>query len=195
LSPQEIVNLGGSLGAALAAMAVWASVMRAQQPGLRRWRILATAPVILLPIVVGMMIWATLTGLDQTKPVLDRIFQDAGNMALATFALGLVLYIFRREERALYGVAEIAFGLATAAYVGWQATGGTMARLIAFAGAIYIVVRGLDNLDTARKAADGTPFTRWISGRKSRNSPEPAAEARGIDEAKQPPKPPSPDRS
>ena len=141
------------------------------------------------------MIWSTIAGLDATKPVLDRVFQDVFNMALSTLALGTALFFFRLVERAWYGLAEVGFGLGTAAYVGWHPVDGTLPRLIAMAGAVYIVVRGMDNINIGRTSDRPGAFALWVNGQLFRNSPEPVLAQTEKPSSHEGPKPPGPPAS
>lgn len=81
---------------------------------------------------------------------------------LALFA-GLVLYCTRQRYRMAYGIAECGVGALGAYLAGIRFTPGAWAPAptFAFVGAVYVVVRGLDNIG---KGIDGTRFSsRWIS--------------------------------
>ncbi len=82
-------------------------------------------------------------------------------MMIAAVFLGWLLYGFRRSDRALYGIAEMGFGAMTAGYAAWSPDPALLPRVLALGAAIYIVVRGLDNMDAGKAA--GSRTGQWLS--------------------------------
>lgn len=125
-------------------------------------------------LLLGSQTILIVLGVDARKTLAARAIEDVLNMAVAAVSMGVVLYLFRRWDRAAYGLAEVLFAAAAAGYAGWRASEGPLARTVAFGAAIYIVVRGLDNIAQARHSKEETPLTRWLDARYPRNSPEPS---------------------
>lgn len=168
------ITLFGMLTFPLFVLIVLFTFLGARDPGQKFYRRLAIGFGIFLILNTATVLYLVVAGVDPGKPLLDRVFQDVLNMAVVAVGLGLMLYVFRSVDRALYGLAEILFGAAAAAFIGWQAEADLLARFVALGAAVYIVVRGMDNYVTGRKTDGGTHFTRWLSARLPRNSPEPA---------------------
>ena len=81
-----------------------------------------------------------------------RAYWLHGVVAIAVLATGCGFYVFRERRPMFYGLVEIGFG----------AAGGVYAVLIeqkalGVAGAVYLVVRGLDNMNRRRSAGMVTP--------------------------------------
>lgn len=154
----------------------------------RFWNLASFLLSVAVLVNMGIMAVATVAAADAGKSLVERLLNDVFNLSLFTFILGVLLFLFRRSDRALYGAAEIVFAMGTAAFIGWQADGGTLTRLLGVAGALYIIVRGLDNLDVGLKSAKLTPFAAWIRRNVFRNSPELASAADQITEKDQCPR-------
>jgi predicted lipid-binding transport protein (Tim44 family) len=70
-------------------------------------------------------------------------------LGLATFVLGTALYLFRCRRASWYGTLEIVVGVGAAAYVANQILGqasGSGGTIFAEAAALYVIVRGYDNI-------------------------------------------------
>ena len=76
----------------------------------------------------------------------DRL-SDGIQLGVAALAIGFGLWIFRKVQRASYGVAEILFGICAAAANAWAPGDSALANALTLAASIYVVVRGLDNVD------------------------------------------------
>ncbi len=83
-------------------------------------------------------------------PIPVRLYLIFGAAGIA-----LTLYELRSRRRILYGAIEIALGLGIA----WQASArlggerGGLAEYLAFVGAIYVMVRGIDNVSQGKEAS------------------------------------------
>lgn len=127
--------------------------------------------------LAGLLSFATtIVLLGPGKPLLDRIFEDVLTVAFAVLIAGLMLFWLRRTDRFAYGLVEIASALVVAGYTAWAPDGGPVARVLALLAATYIVVRGLDNMQTGYAANTGMAemYRRWQTARAarlSRNSP------------------------
>ena len=68
------------------------------------------------------------------------------NATVALLFVGVLLYVFRERYRYFYGITEMAFACALI-YVGVNQLAQTPSQLLtAVGGALYVLVRGLDNL-------------------------------------------------
>jgi len=73
-------------------------------------------------------------------------------------AAGAVLFYWRQHYRLQYGVFEVLIGVAAAWYAAVHSPSGILfERALQLSAGLYIVVRGLDNVD---KAIDQTRFAR-----------------------------------
>lgn len=79
---------------------------------------------------------------------------------LSAFPVGLLLYVFRANAQSAYGVFEISFGMA-AAMAGVDAIRVSPVTgfngVMAIGAGLYVIVRGLDNLE---KGSKSSPFLR-----------------------------------
>ena len=65
-----------------------------------------------------------------------------------SIAVGYLLYVFRTKRRTAYGITEIVVGITTVWFSALDASQGpNIGHLVATLGGIYIIVRGLDNVD------------------------------------------------
>jgi hypothetical protein len=79
---------------------------------------------------------------------------------IVTFLVGYALFLFRQFNLFYYSITEIGFGMATGAYVVARAmpqslanvSGHDLINAISLLGAIFIVVRGLDNLKKSKSS-------------------------------------------
>lgn len=76
----------------------------------------------------------------------DRM-NDGISLAVAALVLGFGLWLFRKIQRVAYGAVEVAFGTLAAALLAWAPSDSPVANTIALAASVYVVVRGLDNVD------------------------------------------------
>ncbi|QGW82118.1 hypothetical protein [Variovorax paradoxus] len=87
----------------------------------------------------------------------------------ATLLLGGTAFLFRLRLRCLYGISEVGAGL----FVAWfQVRGGSSGNLLSGAfllafitAAVYLVVRGLDNVHQGWKAEPPDPFAALLKAR------------------------------
>jgi peptidoglycan/LPS O-acetylase OafA/YrhL len=156
---------------------LWLVLRQLRYPHQKRWSIAAVGLSILAVLCAASTIIVTLTDLDPTKPLVDRVSIDVLPMMTSALFIGFLLYWFRRSDRALYGIAEIGFGAMTAGYAAWSPDPSVLPRVLALGAAVYIVVRGLDNIDAGKLA--GSKTGQWLTDIESRNSPEGKAERRG----------------
>lgn len=139
----------------------------------------------------------TILLLGPGKPLLDRIFEDVFTVAGTVLMLGVMMFWLRRIDRFAYGLVEIASALIMAGYTAWAPDGGPVARVLALLAAIYIVVRGCDNLQIGYSAERGAAkaYRSWQASRsvrRSRNIPEgldPRADISPKDQSSKPPSP------
>jgi hypothetical protein len=77
-------------------------------------------------------------------------------IAIVTIALGAFGHWFRSKNRVLYGLVEIAFGVAYAFSIsqGLDPVKPAMSQIIALMGCAYIIARGFENLAKARAEAE-----------------------------------------
>ena len=88
--------------------------------------------------------------------ILDRNISNkfilASIGAIGSFMVGLGLYYFRERKRMYYSLLEIALGIVTGAIGILRVnTQGNLSVWLALSASAYLVVRGLDNLHTARE--------------------------------------------
>jgi hypothetical protein len=86
-----------------------------------------------------------------------------------TGAAGMLLYFFRCRSPYWYGLLEIFVGAFGAFYVGTQfmeATGGTGTLILAEIAALYVIVRGLDNLGRSMSGERKERWDRFLFGKK-----------------------------
>lgn len=113
-----------------------------------RWSQLASS----LGLAVG-----TASLLIVTWPLLTYFFNKFVNAPLQTWwknilgsvvvlVLGFALFRFKYWKRYAYGVLEVGIGLATGFLSVTKVSKGGFGEGVAMAGAIYIIVRGLDNM-------------------------------------------------
>lgn len=85
-----------------------------------------------------------------------------------TICVAIMLYAVRENFRVLYGIVEIVFGISVSTYVWFSVSdevvlirpyetplddypSGLSAAMVAAFGAVYIIVRGIDNVGTGLK--------------------------------------------
>lgn len=140
---------------------LWVISQSLRFPNEKRWTIAGIVLSICAVICASSLIIVTVADLNPEKPVVDRVSIDVLPMMTAAVFLGLLLFGFRKSDRALYGIAEIGFGAMTAGYAAWSPDPAFLPRILALGAAVYIVVRGLDNIDVGKEA--GTRTGRWLS--------------------------------
>ena len=75
-------------------------------------------------------------------------------VAAFAVAVGVSLYQLRKRQRAIYAVLELVFAVVTAwTAIGKLSTQGDLSVWLAFGGAAYLTVRGLDNWEVSRAEA------------------------------------------
>lgn len=100
--------------------------------------------------------------------------KSSGNLTIvvptfSALALGIMLYKFRLKQRVLYGVSEIMVGVtvtvfhARTSYPAGHLDNPELYIAILTAG-IYLIVRGLDNIDQGIKSKSNNPLLRWLFG-------------------------------
>lgn len=150
----------------------WAFYKGVQQPERRIWQTLSTLGGVVV-LVMSVCVFVTIIlDLGREKSSVDRFFEDAVPLTGVALGLGGMLFTLRKADRALYGLAEIGFAALTAGYAAWFPEHGFFPRLLALGAAIYIVVRGLDNVDQGRTS--GSSVGVWLNARLSRDNPEQA---------------------
>ncbi|MCO8590317.1 hypothetical protein [Burkholderia multivorans] len=79
--------------------------------------------------------------------------------SVCTFSVGCVLFVFRIKKRMMYGVTEILVGLVAASYRVTASGAGAYLHpefyIVIITAGVYLVVRGMDNIHQAIKAAKG----------------------------------------
>lgn len=123
-----------------------------------RWlsvaRTLSILVIVLLPLLIGAAAIAL-------RPIWTRVLSflletfPAWGLALLVGIAGIALYQFRCRARLYYGIVECSIGI----WVGYESVPKGVAsdyfrNLLPFVVALYIIVRGLDNIG---KAAEGNP--------------------------------------
>lgn len=89
---------------------------------------------------------------------------------------GWALWQLRRRQRVGYGLAEVLFGVAAALWIATTRSQDLMTTTLTAGAAIYVIVRGLDNIETGLKQEQYTPLQEqlckeWSKRRWNRNSP------------------------
>ena len=127
------------------------------------------------------MYWAALILFTAAGAILlimdkeDRIrsfIEDRPEIVLPTmFVVGLLFFRMRCTKPALYGSAEMVVGMVT---LWFSATGPSESLLlkgIGMMGAVYVMVRGLDNLDRGLPEGRGRAFfDKAFHGKKRRSN-------------------------
>jgi hypothetical protein len=126
---------------------------QATDPNLERLLVLGK---MLLAAIFGVATFALYRILPHLFTTLDANIQDKWLLGLlvgtGTLLAGFGLYYVRKHWRLQYALLEIAFAFTTA----WVAMGrihtqGDLGIWVALSASAYLVVRGLDNLKTARE--------------------------------------------
>jgi hypothetical protein len=135
------------IGLAVIYIATSAQVPEPFQPGTPQivnvsfvlWIALNLAAVILLCVSIGVFV--------------SRIISDA-DIVLSSPALvpimilvGIGFYRLRFSSPILYGMLECCFGIIAISLASYSTTQDVLAKLLGAAGGVYIIVRGLDNID------------------------------------------------
>lgn len=150
--------------------------MPSKRPRGRWWRTICILLGSLFVIVGLAALTTTIVLLGPGKPLLDRIFEDVFTVVFLVLTFGCLLYILRLMDRFAYGLVEIGSALLIAGYTAWTPDGGPVARALALLAAIYIVVRGLDNLQVGwaadtKSARIYRALQAYRNARLHRNSP------------------------
>lgn len=72
--------------------------------------------------------------------------------------VGIGLYRFRTKHTVLYGLFECSFAIAGITFSVHTASNDSLSKLLSLAGGVYIIVRGLDNID---KGLTSLSRARW----------------------------------
>lgn len=118
---------------------------------LRRWQYIK-APF-LLALAAWMFQEAVKFTFTQDLSMYFKAVSDyAWYVTTATLLIGLALYVFREKNKFYYGLIEVSFsiGLTYALVSHLNETG--LGGALAVGGAIYVTVRGLDNMWTGYKS-------------------------------------------
>jgi hypothetical protein len=93
---------------------------------------------------------------------------------LLVFVSGMGLYFFRCRWHYAYGFVEVIVGFLATIYVIGQAAGAASGRLtvgFGVAAALYVIVRGLDNMHRGMSPKDKESWERFFFGRKVDKKP------------------------
>ena len=97
----------------------------------------------------------------------SRIYTYPGVSALFVFLLGLFLFAIRRRLRCLYGLVEVGVGVVVAlrqtsdvVAIGQAIDGRFMLAMLT--ASVYLVVRGLDNVDQGIKSTPKDPVAQLL---------------------------------
>ncbi|WP_150787815.1 hypothetical protein [Pseudomonas fluorescens] len=85
----------------------------------------------------------------------EKIRFVAENSLYSTFSaltLGLALYAFREKYKFYYGLIEVSFSAALTYVLILHLESNGLAGLLAVGGAVYVTVRGIDNMYTGFKS-------------------------------------------
>ena len=100
---------------------------------------------------IGLLLAASYSTAEGPNSVIQRVFGYPMAAVFIGAACALALYSLRRWHKTSYGLIEIILGLATLMSLGWKPPGSDpVAVAVAFAGAVYVIVRGLTNVSEAR---------------------------------------------
>lgn len=75
-----------------------------------------------------------------------------------SFWAAWTLWQLRRKQRIGYGAAEVLFGLGAAGVLAQHRPGDILTTGISIAAAVYVVVRGLDNIENGLLQPEQTPL-------------------------------------
>jgi len=100
---------------------------------------------------------------------LSSIYESVVLTAIFTTASGIILYVFRQRQRVLYGLSEALVGvMAAVSHVTSGAPHDQIGNLGLYLGVltagIYLVVRGLDNVDQGLRSLEGNNFVKALFG-------------------------------
>ncbi|MBF6650221.1 hypothetical protein [Methylobacter sp. BlB1] len=92
--------------------------------------------------------------------------------AVLTLVLGISLYRLRLKQRVLYGISEVIVGITVAVSrvqsgFSIEHPDNTELYIAILTAGIYLVVRGLDNIDAGLKTKPNTRFFKWLFGNPS----------------------------
>jgi len=101
-----------------------------------------------LIVIFGLSFWFVVVSatIIYTSPVLKSLISNEWAMIPALCA-AIILYRLRGSRPFMYGIAEVIVGM-TATWSGIHAgTTSVITQALAFFGGMYVVVRGMDNMD------------------------------------------------
>jgi len=99
--------------------------------------------------LAGVLTWITFHPAIRAMEFIDSpwLFAVIGSLA------AIILFALRRTRKDLYGLIEVAVALATLIFLGREYdASGELTVVIAFIGAIYVMVRGFTNIGDQWKA-------------------------------------------
>lgn len=146
--------------------AVWQFEQMQTRLSLHKAKIVhAAMAVLILPVgllsMIGLLGYVYLVG--KSFRVLSLYTWSSMLIPLLVLYAGVQLWKFRERSRALYGASEVIAGLTLAAYTVWAMNGQKFVGLsqashfpilIAELSSVYVIVRGLDNINTGAKGGD-----------------------------------------
>lgn len=94
---------------------------------------------------LGITLYASILVSNNTVFIL-RILSNPFSVAPSVL-MAFVLFRLRRSKPALYGSIEIMVGVAVIVFSVRTSTTDLIAKIVAILGGVYIIVRGLDNID------------------------------------------------
>ncbi len=115
-------------------------IRRLPQP----WRGLGEAAIGVIQGILGLLLAQYLiSGLRRSGyPTFDAIL-----LVITVLSVGFGFWVLRVLQRAAYGALEIAFAVGAAATIGFNPHANPLINTIAVGTVVYVVVRGLDNLE------------------------------------------------
>ena len=139
-----------------------------------------TIGLLSLSIIPPLISMASRLSAALTNPA-SRIYAFPGLSAAAVLALGLALFAIRRRYRSTYGAVEVVIGVVVAltqtvdVLNSGRAIDGHFVLAMLTAG-VYLVVRGLDNVDQGLEKTPSDPTARamlWMAKQiRSAGAPE-----------------------
>ena len=144
---------------------------------------LVTLGVLLLGVITGSISMASQISAALADPA-SRVYAFPGLNAAAVLAVGLALFAVRRRYRSTYGAVEVVIGVVVAltqtvdVLNSGRAIDGRFVLAMLTAG-VYLVVRGLDNVDQGLEKTPSDPTARamlWMAKQiRSTGAPETAS--------------------
>ena len=120
-------------------------------------------PFLLIGIV--QLFWFIIS--PAVEKITGFVFENASlwRVAIVLWLVGLMLYFVRSRFRLYYGVAETFFGVVLS-YTAFpkDAPDYTLTRWLSFLAALYVMVRGLDNIGKSLKNPAAVRVWTWFFG-------------------------------